>query len=86
MRIFFLHAKHVTEVGTIFLDELEYNVPEYDADGNITGYFSEMMLPPHYREFLDIPLSDQELPEAILKDLVYVFLHRISTHSCLLKL
>lgn len=59
----------VTEVGQLYLDELRHNVKEYDADGNETGnLYSEMMLPAHYKEFLDIP-SDEQIPEAISKGL-----------------
>jgi hypothetical protein len=57
---------HVTEEGQYYLDELQYNVPEYDDKGNITGYYSEMMLPAHMKEMLEIP-RDQELPDAITK-------------------
>jgi hypothetical protein len=56
----------VTEVGQLFVDELQYNVPEYDKDGNIIGHYSEMMLPAHFRELLDLHPGD-EIPEAIAK-------------------
>jgi hypothetical protein len=62
----FSHPDMVTSVGQYYLDELRYNVPEYDNDGNITGYFSEMMMPAHYKEFLEIP-NNEELPNAISK-------------------
>jgi hypothetical protein len=65
----FPHKDHVSEEGQLFLGELEYNVPEYDQDGKIKGYYSEMVLPPHFRDFLDIAISDEELPEAISKGL-----------------
>jgi len=55
----------ITEVGQLYLDELQHNVEEYDENGNPTGrLYSEMMLPPHYKEFLDIDDMEQ-LPEAI---------------------
>ena len=60
--------EEVTEEGQLFLAELEYNAPEYDEEGNITGYFSEMLMPAHYKDFIDgIPLSDNKLPDAISK-------------------
>jgi hypothetical protein len=64
----YIHASidDVASEGDYFLHELQYNVPEYDNDGNITGYFSEMALPAHFREMLSIP-RDQELPDAITK-------------------
>lgn len=56
----------VTEVGQHYVDELRYNVPEFDNDGNITGYYSEMMMPAHHKAFLEIP-RDQNLPDSITK-------------------
>lgn len=57
----------VTEVGQLYLDELRHNVTEYDDNGKPTGnLYSEMMLPAHYKEFLDIDPTAQ-LPEAISK-------------------
>lgn len=62
----FQNRSDVTEVGEYFLDELQYNVPEFDNEGNIIGYYSEMMLPAHYQEMLSIP-RDKQLPDAITK-------------------
>jgi len=61
-----LHSiDQVTEEGQLYLDELRHNVTEYDSDGNDTGRrYSEMMLPPHFKEFLDIADTDQ-IPESI---------------------
>lgn len=39
-------------VGDLYIDDLRHNVPEYDANGNITGYFTEYMMPPHFREHM----------------------------------
>lgn len=58
----------VTEEGQYFLDELRYNVPERDDDGNIIEgrFYSEMMMPPHDANMLKINRMDQ-LPDAIAK-------------------
>lgn len=59
-------SAEVTQEGQIFLDELQHMVPEYDKDGNITGHYSEMMLPAHFAELLGLKPGD-EIPEAIAK-------------------
>jgi hypothetical protein len=56
----------VTMEGQYFLAELEYNAPEYDVHGKVIGRFSEMMMPAHYKEFLQIG-DDERLPDAITK-------------------
>lgn len=61
-----LGKDQITAVGQLFTDELQYNVPEYDKDGNITGYYSEMMLPAHFAELLGLKPGD-DIPEAIAK-------------------
>lgn len=60
----------VTQVGQLYLDELQYNVPERDANGNVIPgrFYSEMMLPPHYKEMLNLSLTD-EIPEVISRGL-----------------
>lgn len=61
-----LHSKEqVTQEGQYFLDELQYNVPERDDDGEIIPgrYFSEMMLPPHYKDMVNLDLS--AIPDVI---------------------
>lgn len=39
-------------IGDYYIDDLRHNVPEYDKKGNITGYFTEFMMPPHFREHM----------------------------------
>lgn len=53
-------------VGDIYIDDLRHNVPEYDENGNITGYFTEYMTAAHFREHMNIG-SDQAIPESALK-------------------
>jgi len=53
-------------VGDVYIDDLRHNVPEYDENGNITGYFSEMMTAAHFREHMNIG-ADEEIPESALK-------------------
>lgn len=62
------HPDMVTEVGQYFLDELRYNVPTYDENGDVVEgrAYSEMMLPAHFREFLEIAPGD-EIPEEIAR-------------------
>lgn len=54
------------QVGDIYLDDLRHNVPEYDEKGNITGYFTEYMMPPHFREDMNIYDKDGNISEAAL--------------------
>jgi hypothetical protein len=62
------HPDAVTEVGQYFLDELRYNVPVYDENGDIVEgrAYSEMSLPAQFREFLKLA-PDQEIPEEIAR-------------------
>src|ERR1044072_6741717 len=71
-----VNKDQVTEVGQLFKDELQHMVPKYDRDGNITGYFSEMMLPAHFAELLGLKPGD-EIPEAI----AYMFGVRIPSQD-----
>jgi len=53
-------------VGDLYIDDLRHNVPEYDKKGNIIGYFTEFMMPPHFKEHMvqynaDGTLSDDTL-------------------------
>jgi hypothetical protein len=54
----------VTEVGQIFLDELQHMKPKYNDQGEIIGYASEMMLPAHFVELLGLS-RDEPIPAAI---------------------
>lgn len=49
-------------VGDYYVSDLQYNVPEYNNKGEIVGYYSEFMLPPHFADLMDIkpgdPISD----------------------------
>lgn len=51
-------------VGDYYIDDLRHNVPEYDAKGNITGYFTEYMMPPHFREDMQQYNADGTISEA----------------------
>ena len=55
------------KVGDIYIDDLRHNVPEFDEQGNITGYFTEYMMPPHFREDMNIYNEDGTISEAALK-------------------
>jgi hypothetical protein len=55
------------KVGDIYIDDLRHNVPEFDEQGNITGYFTEYMMPPHFREDMNIYNEDGSISEAALK-------------------
>lgn len=52
--------------GDYYVDDLRHNVPEFDKAGNITGYYTEFMLPPHFRELLRL-LPEEAIPEVIWK-------------------
>jgi hypothetical protein len=41
------------EEGEYYIDDLRHNVPEYDKKGNITGRYSEFMMPPHFKEYME---------------------------------
>ncbi len=49
--------------GEIFIDRLKHNVPEINARGVTTGWYSEMIMPPHYKELA----KSKELPKSIQK-------------------
>jgi hypothetical protein len=55
-------------VGDLYIDDLRHNVPEYDEKGNIIGYFTEYMMPPHFeedmREYLKTGVINDELLRA----------------------
>ena len=55
------------KVGDIYIDDLRHNVPEFDEQGNITGYFTEYMMPPHFREDMRMYNEDGTISEAALK-------------------
>jgi len=55
------------KVGDIYIDDLRHNVPEFDEQGNITGYFTEYMMPPHFREDMNLYNEDGSISEAALK-------------------
>lgn len=67
---------YVTEEGQLFLDELQHMTPQYNKQGEIIGYSSEMMLPAHFRELLGLKPGD-EIPEAI----AYMFGVRIPSQD-----
>lgn len=57
-------GKDTFEPGDLFIDELRFNVPQYNHVGEITGYFTEYMMPPHFRELME--LGNASIPEALL--------------------
>lgn len=56
----------VFKVGDYYLSDLQHNVPEYNDKGEITGYYSEFMLPAHFAELMDIKPGDK-IPDEIAK-------------------
>ena len=54
------------KVGDIYIDDLRHNVPEFDEQGNITGYFTEYMMPPHFREDMNMYNEDGSISVAAL--------------------
>jgi hypothetical protein len=54
------------EEGDFFIDDLRHNVTEYDERGNITGYYTEFMMPPMYEDLLKL-LPEEKIPEFLTK-------------------
>jgi len=54
-------------VGDYYVDDLRHNVPEYDEDGNITGYFTEFIMPAHFKELLSFIKPGDKIPDVIAK-------------------
>ena len=52
------------KVGDLYIDDLRHNVPEYNDKGEIVGYFSEYMLPPHFREDMILYNKDGSISDA----------------------
>ena len=55
------------KVGDVYIDDLRHNVPEFDEQGNITGYFTEYMMAPHFREDMRMYNENGTISEAALK-------------------
>lgn len=53
--------------GDYYIDDLRHNVPEYDENGNITGYFTEYMMPPHFREHMSQYNADGTISDSARK-------------------
>ena len=53
--------------GDYYIDDLRHNVPEYDKDGNITGYFTEFIMPAHFKELLSFIKPGDKIPDAVAK-------------------
>lgn len=50
-----------------YIDDLRHNVPEYDANGNITGYFTEFIMPAHFKELLSFIKPGDKIPDVVAK-------------------
>ena len=55
------------EEGDYYVDDLRHNVPEYDENGKITGYFTEFIMPAHFKELLSFIKPGDKIPDAIAK-------------------
>lgn len=55
------------EVGDYYIDDLRHNVPEYDENGKITGYFTEFVMPAHFKELLSFIKPGDKIPDAVAK-------------------
>ena len=55
------------EVGDYYVDDLRHNVPEYDENGKITGYFTEFIMPAHFKEVYDNIKPGDKIPDVIAK-------------------
>lgn len=55
------------EVGDYYIDDLRHNVPEYDKNGKITGYFTEFVMPAHFKELLSFIKPGDKIPDAVAK-------------------
>ena len=53
--------------GDYYVDDLRHNVPEYDENGKITGYFTEFIMPAHFKELLSFIKPGDKIPDAIAK-------------------
>lgn len=54
------------QVGDYYTSDLQHNVPEYNSEGKIVGYYSEFMLPAHFAEMMDIKPGDP-IPDSVAK-------------------
>ena len=52
--------------GEFFIDELQHNVPVYDEAGDITEYYTEVIIPAHHREIEEMLRKGQAIPMEIL--------------------
>jgi hypothetical protein len=50
-----------------YVDDLRHNVPEYDENGKITGYFTEFIMPAHFKELFSFIKPGDKIPDAIAK-------------------
>jgi len=55
------------KVDDYYIDDLRHNVPEYDKDGNITGYFTEFIMPAHFKELLSFIKPGDKIPDVVAK-------------------
>jgi hypothetical protein len=55
------------QVGDYYVDDLRHNVPEYDENGKITGYFTEFIMPAHFKELLSFIKPGDKIPDAVAK-------------------
>jgi len=55
------------EEGDYYIDDLRHNVPEYDENGKITGYFTEFIMPAHFKDLLSFIKPGDKIPDAIAK-------------------
>ena len=53
-------------VGDVYMSDLKHKVPEYNEKGEITGYYSEGMIAPHFAEAMDLKPGDK-IPDALAK-------------------
>ena len=57
------------EVGDLFIDEPQYNVPVYNKEGKIISHYSEAIVPAHFREFEYNLRKGKSIPIRILEAL-----------------
>lgn len=60
----FREAFETLKEGDYFVDTLRHNVPEY-TNGKITGWYSEVMAPSHFKELIADPDSEIPLNKAL---------------------
>jgi hypothetical protein len=53
--------------GDYYIDDLRHNVPEYDKQGKIVGYYTEFMLPPLKREDMEEYLKTGTISKEVQK-------------------